>query len=106
WIANARVNMVDKDSLQLMRRAGCHLVKFGVETGSAAMLDNYKKGTTPDQAREALRLARTAGLDPHAHIVFGGPGETPETIEQTIRFVLELNPTTASFGILTPYPGT
>ena len=46
------------------------------------------------------------GLDTHAHIVFGGPGETPETIDQTMRFVLELNPTTASFGILTPYPGT
>ena len=51
WIANARVNMIDKDSVLLMRQAGCHLVKFGVETGSPEILSNYKKGTTPDQAR-------------------------------------------------------
>lgn len=106
WIANARVNTVDYETMALMKEAGCHLIKFGVETGSDAILQNYQKGTTCAQAEEAFRLAHKVGIDTHAHVVFGGPGETPETIEQTIEFVKKLDPTTASFGILTPYPGT
>lgn len=106
WIANGRVDMVDQDMLQLMKRAGCHLVKFGVESGSDNILKNYRKGTTTNQATRAFAMAKNAGLDTHAHLVFGGPGETRETIRQTITFVLALSPSTASFGILTPYPGT
>jgi anaerobic magnesium-protoporphyrin IX monomethyl ester cyclase len=106
WIANGRVDMVDRETLHLMHRAGCHLIKFGVETGSDEILRNYKKGITTAQTAEAFRWAHEAGLDTHAHLVIGGPGETPETIENTIKFVKKLNPTTASFGILTPYPGT
>lgn len=106
WIANARVDCIDKDTMRLMRRAGCHLLKFGVETGSDELLRTYRKGTTVAQAREAFRWAREVGLATHAHIVFGGPGETPQTMADTIEFVKELEATTASFGILTPYPGT
>lgn len=106
WIANGRVDMVDRETLRLMKMAGCHMIKFGVETGSDEILKNYKKGITTAQTKEAFRLAQQAGLDTHAHLVIGGPGETPETIDNTIEFVKKLNPTTASFGILTPYPGT
>ena len=106
WIANGRVDMVDRETMQLMKRAGCHLLKFGVETGDDGMLRTYCKGTTSAQAEEAFRLAREIGLDTHAHIIFGGPGETTATIHKTIDFVKRLRPATASFGILTPYPGT
>ncbi|MDD5195568.1 MAG: radical SAM protein [Candidatus Omnitrophica bacterium] len=106
WIANARVDMIDKESLLLMKKAGCHMLKFGVETGNDKILRNYKKGTTCSQAENAFRLARSMGLSTHAHIVFGGPGENPGTINKTIAFVKRLKATTASFGILTPYPGT
>lgn len=106
WIANARVNMIDLETMALMKKAGCHMLKFGVETGSDKILTNYKKDTTAAQAQAAFSMARKVGMDTHAHIVFGGPGETPDTIENTIRFVIGLQPTTASFGILTPYPGT
>jgi anaerobic magnesium-protoporphyrin IX monomethyl ester cyclase len=106
WIANGRVDMVDKDIMALMKRAGCHMIKFGVETGSKEILKDYKKGTTLPQARKAFAEARVAGLDTHAHIIIGGPGESEDTLVSTLAFVKELNPTTASFGILTPYPGT
>jgi anaerobic magnesium-protoporphyrin IX monomethyl ester cyclase len=106
WIANARVDMVDAASLKLMKQAGCHMIKFGVESGNDEILRNYKKGTNQAQIRKAFAAAQSAGLDTHAHLVFGGPGETLETIDQTIGFVKELKPTTASFGILTPYPGS
>lgn len=106
WIANGRADTVDAEMLSLMKRAGCHMVKFGIESGSDEMLKNYSKATTVEQNRKAISMARKAGLETHAHIVLGGPGETAETLEQTIRFAVKLNPTTATFGILTPYPGT
>ncbi|OAN49297.1 B12-binding domain-containing radical SAM protein [Paramagnetospirillum marisnigri] len=106
WIANARVDMIDEDSMRAMKKAGCHMLKFGVETGSDEMLVTYKKGTTTDQARWAFAKAREVGLDTHAHIIFGGPGESLDTIRQTIAFVKEIRPSTVTFGILTPYPGT
>jgi anaerobic magnesium-protoporphyrin IX monomethyl ester cyclase len=106
WIANGRVDMVDHESAQVMKQAGCHMLKFGVETGDDQMLLNLKKGATADQAREAFRICHEAGLDTHAHMFFGGPGESNETIKNTLQFIRDIDPTTASFGILTPYPGT
>lgn len=106
WIANGRVDMIDRPTMELMKRAGCHMLKFGVETGSDAMLGRYRKGTTVAQARQAFADARAVGLETHAHLVLGGPQESPETLAATLAFVKELDPTTASFGLLTPYPGT
>lgn len=106
WIANSRVDMIDNETMRLMKKAGCHMLKFGIETGSNAILKNYKKDTTCEQAEVVFRAAKEIGIKTHAHIIFGGPGETQSTIAQTIDFVKKLNPTTASFGIVTPYPGT
>lgn len=107
WVANGRVDMIDREQMVMMRKTGCHMLKFGVETGSQSMLDAYKKGTTIEQAVETFRIAREVGIDTHAHIIFGGPGETLETVRETVEFVRgRLDATTATFGILTPYPGT
>lgn len=106
WIANGRVDMIDRERMTSMKRAGCHLLKFGVESGDDDMLKSYKKGVTCEQTEAAFRLAREVGLATHAHIILGGPGETPDTIEKTIRFAKKIRATTASFGIVTPYPGT
>lgn len=106
WIANARVDMIDKESITAMKKAGCHMLKFGVESGSNEILNNYNKGINIVQTESAFRIAREAGIDTHAHIVLGGPGETVETIRRTIAFAKKIRASTASFGILTPYPGT
>lgn len=106
WVANGRVDMIDRETMALMKRAGCHMLKFGVESGDDGMLSTYQKGTRVEQAKEAFRMAREVGLDTHAHLVFGGPGESPATMQKTIDLVIEMGATTASFGILTPYPGT
>jgi len=106
WIANGRVDMIDKDGMMLMKRAGCHMIKFGVESGSDEILRNYQKGIRTEQTINAFAMAREVGLDTHAHIVLGGPGETLETIRQTVDFTQKIQASTASFGILTPYPGT
>lgn len=106
WIANGRVDMIDRESAEMMKKAGCHMIKFGVESGDDQMLVNLKKGASVAQAKEAFKICRESGLDTHSHIIFGGPGETLESIKNTIDLVIEIESTTASFGILTPYPGT
>lgn len=106
WIANARVVTVDEEMLQLMKKAGCHLIKFGVESGVQELLDNVRKGIRLEDTRRAFKQMHEVGIDSHAHMMLGIPGETEETIEQTIKFVEEIDPTTVTFGICTPYPGT
>ncbi len=106
WIANARVVTVDEEMLRLMKKAGCHLIKYGVESGVQELLDNVRKGIRLEDTRKAFKLMHEVGIDSHAHMMIGIPGETEETIEQTIQFVNEIDPTTVTFGICTPYPGT
>lgn len=106
WICNARVDTVNRELLKAMKRAGCHLIKFGVESGVQKILDLSRKGIRVEQTREAFRLTKEVGIDTHAHTMLGMPGETDETIAKTIDFVLEIEPTTVTFGICTPYPGT
>jgi radical SAM superfamily enzyme YgiQ (UPF0313 family) len=106
WIANARVNLMDEETLVEARRAGCHTIKFGIESGVQRILDGIKKGYKLERAVEVFAWARRHGMRTHAHVMLGNPGDTRQTIEATIDFVLKLDPTTATFGICTPYPGT
>lgn len=82
------------------------MLRLGVETGVQRLLDNVKKGITVEQTRKTLEWARRAGLDTHAHMMVGMPGETGETLDETLRFVRKVDPTIVTFGICTPYPGT
>ena len=106
WICSARIGSVDEQMMRIMKKAGCHMIRLGVETGNQELLDNIKKGITLEQTREVFRLAHDIGLDTHAHMMIGVPGETQKTLERTIKFTKELDPTIVTFGIMTPYPGT
>lgn len=106
WICNARVGILDRGSIKLMKEAGCHLIKFGVESGVQEILDRVKKGISINETREAFLWANEIGIDTHAHIMLGMPGESKETIEETIKFIGQIRPTTVSYGICTPYPGS
>ena len=106
WICNGRLVGLDKPMLALMQQAGCHMVKFGVESGDQGILNTMKKGIELDDIRQIFRWCNELGLDTHAHVMLGNVGETHETIERTIEFIKELKPSNAAFGILTPYPGT
>jgi radical SAM superfamily enzyme YgiQ (UPF0313 family) len=106
WICNARVDRIDEEQIVLMKRAGCHLIKFGVESGNQQILDNIRKGITLEQTQKAFTACRKHGMKTHAHVMLGAIGETKQTLEQTIAFVKSIEPSTASFGIFTPYPGT
>jgi len=106
WICNARVGTVDRKMMKRMKKAGCHLIKYGVESGNQNILNNVKKGIRVSQTTKDFRNANSVGLDTHAHIMLGMPGDTKKTIEETIKFTKKIKPTTATFGICTPYPGT
>lgn len=106
WICSSRVNNVDDEMLAVMKDAGCHLVRFGVESGVQEILDNVRKDITVEETRKAFDLCHKHKIDTHAHCIIGSPGETQETIDQTLKFILEIEPTIITFGITTPYPGT
>ncbi len=106
WVCNSRVDTISLEMMRLMKEAGCHMIKFGVESGVQKILDNINKKTRVDQTRKAFQWAHTVGIDTHAHVMLGCPGETKQTIKRTVEFIKEIAPTTATFGIHTPYPGT
>jgi anaerobic magnesium-protoporphyrin IX monomethyl ester cyclase len=106
WIASARIGSVDKEMLKLMKKAGCHLVRFGVESGVQQILDNIKKGINVSQIKDTFKWIHEVGLDTHAHFMIGMPGDTAETVKSTIRFAREIDPTVVTFGVTTAYPGT
>lgn len=106
WICSSRVGAVDYELMCLMKKAGCHMLRIGVETGVQELLDRMKKGVTLEQTEQMFSSTHKAGIDTHAHCMLGVPGETEETIKTTIKFVKKIDPTIATFGICTPYPGT
>lgn len=106
WICNVRADTVDREDLILMKKAGCRLIKVGVETGSEEILRRVKKNITLEQVRSVFKWCNEIKIDTHAHFMFGMPGETISTLNQTLKFIKEIKPTTIDIGICTPYPGT
>jgi radical SAM superfamily enzyme YgiQ (UPF0313 family) len=106
WDCGTRVDMVTKDLLQKMRRAGCIAVWLGVEAGSQRVIDAMGKGFTPEKTKKAFKLVKEAGMMTIASVVFGFPGETKETAWETIKLVDEISPDDIGYYIATPYPGT
>lgn len=105
WLCNARVNL-DLETMKAMKKAGCHLIIPGIESGSQQILNNIKKGTTLKQIEEYVTHAKQAGLMVHACYMVGNNGETQETMEETLKLALHLNTDTAQFYPLLPFPGT
>ncbi|WP_148882920.1 B12-binding domain-containing radical SAM protein [Thermococcus aciditolerans] len=106
WYCNTRVNLVDPELLKIMYEGGCRGIAYGVESGSQTILDNAKKGITVEQAKNAIKWTKEAGIKVFTSFIFGLPGETKDTIEETIRFVKETLPHGAQFNVAVPYPGT
>ena len=106
WYCNTRVDLVDKELLQLMRTAGCKGISYGIESGSQKILDNAKKGITVKQAENAIQWTKKSGIKVFCSFMFGLPGENWETIKETIGFVKRTLPTSAQFNVAVPYPGT
>ncbi|HOF04835.1 MAG TPA: radical SAM protein [Syntrophales bacterium] len=105
WSAFARVNTVDRETLEIMKATGCDSISFGVESGNPEMLIRIKKKITLPQVRRAVRLCQDVGILPHTSFVVGLPGESPETLADTRKFASSLG-SLYGYHILAPFPGT
>ncbi|MDI6856331.1 MAG: radical SAM protein [Candidatus Thermoplasmatota archaeon] len=106
WGANARVDSISLESLQLVKKAGCRQVTFGFESGSQRILDILNKGTTVEQNRKAIKLCKKVGLLINGTFIIGNPTETIEDIKATQRFIKDNKIDSVGLCIATPYPGT
>lgn len=106
WTCNSRVDYVDEELLTMMGKAGCWLISWGIESGNKEILKRARKGTDPARAEEALQWARNAGIKNWGYFIIGLPGETEETIQDTIAFSKKLPLDIALFHVAAPYPGT
>ncbi|HHX42525.1 MAG TPA: radical SAM protein [Chloroflexi bacterium] len=106
WTCNSRVDFVDPELLATMAQAGCWLISWGIESANEGILRRIHKGYRPEQAEQALRWAREAGIKNWGYFIIGLPGETEETIDQTIALAKRLPLDLALFHIAAPHPGT
>ncbi len=102
----ARAPELTDDFVKLARQAGAVQIGFGVESGVQRILDRMNKKTTVAQCAKGIEIVRRAGLRCHTGYVLGYPGETPDTIRETVDFILKSKPTTLTIDVLLPYPDT
>jgi radical SAM superfamily enzyme YgiQ (UPF0313 family) len=108
WTSFARVDTVSEEILIRMKSAGCSAVSFGIESANPGILKTIQKGITLQQVKDAVDMCKRAGIIPHASFILGLPGETPETIRETMDFGEALKEAGLSYGfhLLAPFPGT
>ncbi len=106
WRCLARVDRVTPALLKKMYRAGCRQIHYGIESGNPEILKATAKHINLDQVRQAVKWTEEAGIRSKGYFILGLPGDTEETIEQTIEFAASLDLTEAMFSIATPFPGT
>src|SRR5215471_6015014 len=105
WSCNAKAN-VPRKTLEVLRANGLRLLLVGYESGNQKILNNIKKGIRLDIAREFTRNAKALGITIHGTFILGLPGETAETIQETVRYACEIEPDTIQVSLAAPYPGT
>jgi len=101
-----RVNVVSYELLKKLKDAGLNRISFGVESGNQNILDTAKKGITLEQIQKAYKIAYNLGLETRLSVIFGLPGETKNTIKNTIKFIKKLKCKQAYINVGTPFPGT
>ena len=106
WAAFVRADCFNEEMARAMKKAGCHQVLIGVESGSDIILKNIRKPIDREKTADAIKIARAAGLESRASFIFGSMGETVGTMQETLDFSMQLDPDIAQYNVCTPYPGT
>ena len=106
WFCHACISSIDEELLRIMKRAGCVEIQIGVESGSQDILNTIPKCSTRELVIEKIQLMKKVGINSWATFMLGHEGDTPDTIMDTIRFSIKIDPTCASFNTLVPFPGT
>ena len=105
WSCNAKANVPYK-SLKVFKENGLRLLLVGYESGNQQILHNIKKGMRVEVAKQFTRDCHALGIKIHGTFIVGLPGETRETLKETIAFAKEINPHTIQVSLAAPYPGT
>lgn len=106
WTCNGRVDNLDDEMLKAMKKAGCKMIRLGVESGSQEVLDKIKKGLTLEQVERGVKLVKKHGIQALGGFMFGFPYDTRESVEKTIAFAKKISPDQVQFSINMSYPGT
>lgn len=106
WDCLARVDNFDEETLDLMKKAGCHLIQIGIESGDDKLLKDYFKKLNTNQIKQAVELCKKKGIMVLGFFIIGLPGETKESALKTIRFAKKLDCDFCSFAIAAPFTGT
>lgn len=106
WVCSSTVKQMDYDTARIMKEAGCSMVMMGVESGSPPILKTLNKHIKIDEIVNAFEVTRKAGLRRCACFMIGAPGETAETVQESIALARKIRPERISLNIVTPYPGT
>lgn len=106
WSCNARVNLVNPDSLKKMAKAGCWKISYGMESGSEKMLRFLQKGITKEQVINAIKWTKQAGIKSFGYFIMGCPTETKETLAETANFIQMCGVGDMQISFFTPFPGS
>ncbi len=106
WQCLARVDRVNEEILHQMYAAGCRRIHYGIESGNEQILKRIGKGFTLEQVRRAVRWTGEAGIQTKGYFMMGLPGDTEETMKQTVDLAVSLDLDEAMFSVTTPFPGT
>ncbi|MDI6737765.1 MAG: radical SAM protein [Nanoarchaeota archaeon] len=101
-----RVDRLDEELLNLLKKSGCYRISIGVESGNQKILDSINKGTKLQDIEQVFKLANQVGIETIAFCMIGFPNETEQTMKDTINFILRVKPSIAKLSILMPLPGT
>ncbi|MDP2767175.1 MAG: radical SAM protein, partial [Candidatus Methanoperedens sp.] len=97
WSCETRVDLINEELLKAMKKAGCYMIAYGIESGNQMILNNLRKKITIEQIRSAIELTHKAGIQSVGYFMLGSPWETPETIRETIDFTKSLKLDFAQF---------
>jgi len=106
WSCSARVDFVNEETLSMMKDAGCWQISFGVESGSQKILDSIQKGIKVEMVHKTAAVMKKLGLSMRGYFIIGNPGETVETLEETLKLILSVPMDDILVEYMTPYPGT
>ncbi len=106
WHCQTRVDCISEELIKKMKEAGCNCVLIGVETGDPESMKKIKKAISLEKVREAAALFKKCGMPFNTYFMIGFPWETLDQINNTLSFMKELDPTDASYAVVTPQPGT
>ncbi len=106
WVCQGRVDQIDEDLMALMKKSGLYAMGFGVESGSQQILNTMRKGYRVEKIAEAFEICRRKGIITTCNLMVGTPGETRETIQESIDMLRKVKPDLVRVSITTPTPGS